>query len=366
MSGSDELTAEELAYLESGGRSELSIEPNPSPEPQNEDVTGEGGGHGGDAPVVTQGAGEPSEGQETASDDEDGGDSLPEGVTIRVGKDGRPRLVGPDGKFVKSVPHSALHKERERRKQTRAELEELKVKYARADERLAILNDAVLGKSQQNGQQQQQEQPKNPLDEPNINPDEDLLGAFRQMQRRTSFLQQQQSQFTQAQTARDAFSQVTQNYHADAQRVMQEKPDFRDAYTHLVETRMKELEFLGMTDPEQRKQTVIREEADIVISAMKSGKSPAEVIYNFAVARGFRPNAAPPANGAGAPSQKTPAQQKIEQVRNGQNAAQTLSNTGGASHEGLTMAGLANMSDDEFARVVDTMSKSQLEQFLGR
>lgn len=369
IGGSDELTAEELAYLESGGKTELNIQPEPPSEPQNEPESGEGGGQGGDATVPAEGAGEPPTGQESPADDGDEGDD----EVVIVGKDGKPR--GKDGKFVS---HAALHKERERHKLTKAERDDLKVKLARGEERLAILNEAFNGSLGKPGEGQQQvpgqpgqpgQQQQNPLAEPDIDPETDLFAAFKQMQRRTQYLQSQQSHFTQTQTARDTFAQITRTYHDDARRLMNEKPEFADAYRYLVESRERELEFMGWSDPVQRKQAISREESELVINAIKERKSPAEVIYNFAVARGFKAAPAPQPNGSGNPApppQKTLAQQKIEQVRAGQNAADTLSNAGGASHEGLTFAALANMSDDEFARAVDKMSKAELERFMGR
>lgn len=71
-------------------------------------------------------------------------------------------------------------------------------------------------------------------------------------------------------------------YQQDAIRVLQEEPDFKDAYFHLVEARHKELEALGIADKAQRNAMIAQEEKGLVAQALKAKKSPAQIIYQLA------------------------------------------------------------------------------------
>lgn len=344
----DELSESELAYLNSGGKTDLGIgqqtdESAPSEAEQQPA-----------APQVTAPENAAPDANASLEDDEDEIDD-----EIIVGPDGK--LRAKNGKFVS---HRALHKEREKHKATKAEMQTLRDKLSRGEERLAILNEAFQGSQGQKPNVQQPQQPANPYDEATIDPQEDIFGAFKQMQRRAEFNFKQQNEVQQMQTARDTFQRVTQAYHADARQFMQKEPSFEAAYKHLVAGRHAELQSMGMTDDAQRNAYIAQEETQLVVQAMQSGKSPSQVIYEFAKARGFAPSqsSAP----APAPMQNASAAvQKIQQVRNGQQAAQSLSNVGGAAAKTLTMDTLANMSDDEFAAAVDGMSKAQIRQLMG-
>lgn len=355
----DELSAEELAYLQSGGKSELPVSPaEPAAQPQAEPQAPVHPTDGAPAPQAEDGAGEPPE---TTEDEEDA-------FEIRVGKDGKQRIVGKDGKFVS---HRALHSEREKRKGVQKELEAERLKFAKAEERMAILNEFINGGGQP--QVQQPQAAKSPMDEEPIDPAKDFIGSVEQMRRQQAWLADQHKTTQQATQQRDAFTQVTNAYHQDAAALMQAEPAFKDAYLHLVNMRHKELEFAGIADKRQRDVTIAQEEAALVVQALQQGKRPAVMVYELAKLRGFVPAAAPApaANGGAAPSApaangKTPAQQQVERLKAGQQVSQTLSGAGTSSHEGLTAASLAAMTDEEFSRTVDGMSKSQLARFMGQ
>jgi hypothetical protein len=332
----DELTAEELAYLNSGGQTEV-----PAPVQQDEPDTV---------------SADPN--TETPSNiEDDDGDALPNGIRIITDDQGRQRLVNAEGKYVRSVPHAALHKERERRKAVEAEFAKLRENYARADERMAILNEAMKPK--------EEPKPKTPLEEPDVDPNEDPLGAIAQLSRRNKFLIEQQSRATEetrAQSeARATFEGVQRTYREDAARVMAANPAFKDAYTFLMKMRDAEYQALGVTDPAQRAAAIARDEAQIVIDAVKSGRSPAETIFAIATARGFT---AP--NGQMKPTASaTAATAKLQQLRNGQAAAQTLSGTGSTPNDPLTAESLANMSQTDFDAMLEKMTPAQQRQLLG-
>lgn len=361
--GTDELSADELAYLESGGKSGIVPSEPSAPAPSQSDE--------GSAPPAA-GLPAPAPGPETASGDDgedDEGSALPDGVQIKVDKNGRPRLVDAQGKFVKSVPHKAFHSERERRKAAQKEAEDLKIRLARGEERLAILNEAFNSngdpKGQANGQAQQ---PANPLEEAPIDIEKDFVGWAKQQERQKKYLIDQLNTHRTTTEQRDNFRSLKEVYHADAKAMLQADPQFEDAYRHLVAGRHRELEFMGMKDEAERNRYIANEEAALVQQAIQQGQRPAVVIYEMAKARGFVPKTTPNPTvpGNGQPQQLSAAQQKIATVKNGQAAAQTLSQAGSGSSEGLTFASLAAMSDEEFARAIDGMSKAQVERFMGR
>lgn len=357
----DDLTDEELAYLNSGGKTDL---PSAPADPAASGDQGEGQQQ--PDPAASSAQQEGQEAEDLGDEDDDG-----EEVVI-VGKDGRPRAKS--GKFVS---HQALHKEREKHKATKAEMQSLRDKLARGEERLAILNEAFSSSGQQPGQQQAKpETPKNPYEEETIDAETDFMGWAKQMQRRAEYNFKAQTESQQMVAARDNFQRLTASYHDDARRFMAEEPQFADAYKHLVNARHIELKAMGMTDEAKRNAYIAQEETQLVIQAFQNGQRPSKVIYEFARARGFGGNGGAPAQPAaaapGAPASQSAqlpnaaaAAQKIQQVRNGQAAAQSLSNTAGGAAKTLTMDTLANMSDEEFAAAVDGMSKAQIRAILG-
>jgi len=351
MIGDDELTAAELAYFNSGGKDTSGLDLTP---PEGEEGTA--GTPSAEAPAPAPAPEPEAVTESSASDDDDDDD-----VTVIVGKDGKERLKGKDGKFVS---HQALHKEREKRKAVSAERDDLRVKLARGEERLAILNEAFNGQAAPTARAAAQD----PLTEEPIDPTADFMGAMSQVQRQQKALQDRVSQSQQTQSQRDTFATVKQVYHNDARAFMGKEPNFEPAYVHLVSGRRKELEAMGVSNPAERDRMIAQEESQLVTQALQNKMSPAQTIYQVAPARGFVPGPKPATNGANgaATGQRTAAQDKIAQVRAGQAAADTLSGAGGAGSEGLTFDRLASMGDDEFASAVDGMSKAQIERILGR
>jgi hypothetical protein len=122
---------------------------------------------------------------------------------------------------------------------------------------------------------------------------------------------------------------------------------------------------MGVADEGKRMQMIAQEETNLVVEALRNKQSPSQMLYQFALARGYQPKSANPSTNGLAPNGNAAAA-KIAQVKAGQAAADTLSNAGGHSSEGLTFSALASMNDDEFAVAFDRLSKAQQEKFLGR
>lgn len=274
---------------------------------------------------------------------------------IITGKDGKPR--GKDGKFV---PHQALHKERERRKATEAELMTVRERQARADERLAVLNEILSqGDSPAPGQRQAQ-QPAQKIDAAT-----DPLGALEQALEKIRNLE---SEITNSKTQtqeRESARAMQSAYQNDAVRYLQEKPEFRDAYQFLIRQRHAELEAMGVSDARERNEFIANEERGLVAQAFQSRRSPAQMLHNLAIARGF--SFTPPQQERElAQQQKIDPVKKIEAIANGQKTAgASLSGAGGTSGEGLTTAALADMSEEEFASVLSKLGKAGMRKLLG-
>lgn len=117
--------------------------------------------------------------------------------------------------------------------------------------------------------QQQVEQEQQYID-PTVNPIE-------AMQR----LQQETQQMREALQQQAMMAEVQRRYRDDAQRFMAGKQDFQAAYQHALNARSKQLQLAG-ANPQQAAEQVFREEMELAYSALQQGRSPAEVIYQYA------------------------------------------------------------------------------------
>jgi hypothetical protein len=334
---SDDFSPAEAAYFSSKGSdtSGLEAESGPAETPQAP-ASNEGNGA---PPASHSPTGGPPEGPLDGVDD---GEEV-----VIVGADGKPRAT--NGRFV---PHQALHKERERRKSVETELMTMREQRARADERLAVLNDLMSKSDAPPSQGGGAEQP--------IDPEQDPIGALKQSYAKIAALEARLTESTKTVEERESARAMQSAYVNDAQRFLSEKPEFRESYQYLISGRHRELEAMGMEDVGERNRFIANEERQIVASAFQSRKSPAQMLYALAVARGF--SHTPPAPEPAKPNHAA----KIEAIANGQRkAGVSLSAAGGSAGEGLTAAALADMSEEEFSAVAAKLGKSKLRQLMG-
>ncbi|WP_311274799.1 hypothetical protein [Methylobacterium sp. WCS2018Hpa-22] len=244
------------------------------------------------------------------------------------------------GKFVR---HGAFHQERERRKAVERERDEARLQYARMEERLKVLTEGARPAAAA----QAAPEPETPPD-----PNEDIFGYAKYLEKQIQDIRTGQTQMTEAQKAeREAQAQeaergqVLNSYRGDVQRVMAAQPEFAQAYEHLFQGRIAELKVYGMSEADAVK-AVRDDEFGLVQAAIAAGQSPAERILQLAKVRGFAPK---PAEAAAAPAE-SPAE-KAARISRGQAASKSLSVAGGAAAGELTLEMLANMSEAEFDRV---------------
>jgi hypothetical protein len=281
------LTPEEQAYFESRGETDLPAAKEPSPAPE--------------AAEVDQAA-------DATEDFLDAAD---------VGDEPRQTMV----------PHKALHAERERRKALEKELTEAREFRIRMEERArwAQEQDAVRTKAAE------------PPPEPVPDPDEDVFAATRYALRETEALKQRLEQETRASSEESARREMhirTQAHELEFRKV---NPDYDEAVVHLRTVRERELAAMGYVDPGQRAQIITREAWGLAQNALQQGKSPAQVAYEVAQARGYQPKVA-----------QTITEDDGERLDRAKSASRSLSSAGGAPSGPMTAERLEKMSQSEF------------------
>jgi hypothetical protein len=264
------------------------------------------------------------------------------------------------GRFIR---HGAFHRERKLRQAAEKQLAEYNERLAREaaerariDERLRIMTQAM--EAPQPGQPGQQETQV-------PNPDEDPFAYMRYLEGRIEQLSGGVQQVDQQFAAQQEYAQLKTAFVSDAQQYQTKQPDFLKAYTHLMQARDRELARLGRQDPQERARIVQQEEQMIVSECLRQGRSPSELIYELAKDRGYStPAPAAPAAPAAA-AQKPSAVAQVAAIKKGQESAKSLGSAAGGATQPLTADVLANMSEDEFERVVSKMSRSERAQYFG-
>lgn len=323
---SEALSPAEMAYFLSGG----------------EDTSGLDGGTQQELPL--DGAKDEAKGAAGADPDAETADA-------EIAADSQAR--DKNGRFV---PHEAMHRERERRKSVETENQALREKMARAEERLSVLNE-LMQPAANDKTAKGADKDADPFKEAPIDPDEDIFGAFKQMQRQNAaLLQRMMAGETRAQE-QGAASDMKSAYLADAQAFVAKEPAFRDAYVYLIGNMHAELEAMGIADKAAREAQIAQQEQAFVAQALAGKRSPSELIFTVAKARGFAPKAATGETNGG--------NGQLDGVRRGQNATMSLAKAGGKGAEGLTLEALAGMSEDEFIEAASSMSGARLRHVLG-
>jgi len=208
---------------------------------------------------------------------------------------------------------------------------ELETRHATLEGRMSILERLARGLPAT-------EEPQKPAV---IDPDADPLGAVKSTFQKVTELEQQLAQRTQQEQASQQERQFIETYQRGAQEYAKTQPEFFDAYSHLVNGRVAELQLIGHA-PEMVAQIVAAEEKMIINTALAQGKDPYQSIYDVAKLRGF-------SKAASVETPKADDATKIVAMQKAEKATKTLSNAPGAASSTPTLDALANMSEDEFA-----------------
>ncbi len=220
----------------------------------------------------------------------------------------------------KMVPHAALHEERTRRQGLEAENRRLSEERALFEGRL----QAILG------MQPAAQRPPEP-DE-----NSDPIATIGHLRRRLAAIEAGGAQLSAQARDQARMNQLTAAASADAREFRTKTPDYDQAYNFFLSNRDAELAFYGVP-PAERAQIIDSEQLQIAAGAFQRGISPAQVLYDVARHRGYRPTGG---GGAG---------EKIERIAAGQERGRTLSGTGGgAAGPDMTAERLLRMSNEEF------------------
>ncbi len=238
-------------------------------------------------------------------------------------------VVEDDGKGG-TVPQGALHAERERRKAAEGQLTEAKAALAR----IAEFRDRVKA------------------EQPPALPATDDPAALEHLTRRLGEVETRQTEQTQRQQI-DAADQAELNQLgavmvASENAYRAEKPDYDAAISHVIQARAQELTLYGLTMPEIQ-QAIAEEVTDIARSAVKQGRDPAELGYQIALSRGYRPEAA-----AQPVQQPGTAQATLEAIAAAKQASRSLGGGGGSSPQALNAETILQMDSAEFDALYST------------
>lgn len=374
-------SAAELDYLNSRGEKTEGLAPDPAP----------GGGTGG-------ASAEPAKVEDPAKSAADPAKAAAPAVAekkdpaVAGGDEDEEQVELPDnkGRFVR---HGAFHKERETRKKLQAELADrdkriadLSEKFARGDERLRLLSEALTPPAAQAADPvKTAEAALGPMP----NPEQDPLGAIAWQAKKIELIEGRVGGVAgevgkvQEQTA----AQVTESnlrtaYASDARAYIGKVPDFPEAYSYLLQLRDKQLEVIGYSDPNQRARILQQEERDLADGALKSKRSPSDQLYKLAESMGYKKAAptaaavvADPAVAAAVPAAATPAAaapaaqptatDELARLRAGKEASMSLSNGGGSPPPATSLESIAAMSDQDFQALL-RKNPNALNQALGK
>lgn len=285
--GGDEFTAEEQAFFETGGEAEI-----PAEQPQIEEAA---------EPVAEE--------QET-------------------GEEGQER--DEKGRFV---PHGAFHAERERRKEIEGRLNDVLQKQAVLEERWKSIQKPT-------DEAKADEDP-----EPDPNKDIFAHNAWlkRQFERERQANEEwrQGQQKTQEQQRQD--TQIATSWAQSVQKFQQEQPAFPQAAQYLVDMRSQQLAAFGYSEA-QINEAINTEVKNATAWAMQQGKSPAEVVFAYAQASGFKPQ-----EKTQEPAKTTDLPDQLKKVELAQRSARTIASGGGKTNaDPESPEAIASMSQAEF------------------
>lgn len=245
----------------------------------------------------------------------------------------------PDAEPDKSgtVPQGALHAEREKRKTFETQARQYKEQL----DAIATMRARIAA---------QQPEPAPQIGEDDASQVAYLRQRLEQMEGTQNTLVQQR-QAEQVDTAeRQHLSAALSSSEAEFRAAT---PDYDAAIDHVVNARAQELALYGL-NAVQVQQTLQQEVLDITRSAIEQGRAPAEVAYQLATLRGYRPET--PQNGSQPPvQQQSAAQRTVEAVAAARAGSRSLGQASGSGPvKDINAATIAGMSDDEFQALYST------------
>lgn len=276
--------------------------------------------------------------EETTQNDElDTGD-LPEGRETGAGQEPEGQGAGQEQqeggeKAARMVPHSALHEERQRRKEAEDRARRAEEDYRRNLETGNQRLQQLIALAQQRPQQAAEVQPPPSLDQ-------DPVGFVGHMERtfgqKLQAIEQRQAQIQTVEEQRQQLAQLSTVAQAHVQTFAQQNPDYFDALQHVRAMRAAQYRAIGLSE-EQMIAQIGQDELAFASAALQNRRNIAESLYEFAKASGYAPKAA----------ERKPSETLAAEAK-GVAAARSLGTGGGASKGAPSLEALAAMSDEEF------------------
>lgn len=249
-------------------------------------------------------------------------EKAPETPPENIGQETAPAEVKAEKEPEKFVPLAALQDVREENKRLKEDFRNL---------------SEAMNRFQQQLQQPQQEEYRDPLDiDPNAEPFE-LINN----------LKNEVMNWREAKRQENENNQVKGLYLNDIRAATAADPAFRDAYNHLVQSRVAELTANGM-NVHQANQAIMNEEMDLARNALMNGRRPTDVILAYSKARGFTPK--PKEEPKPAPAQQ------VQQQAAKEAAATSLSGGGKPPKADLSHSDMANLKGAAFDSAWEKMA----------
>lgn len=285
-----------------------------------------------------------------------------------------PELVAKDPKEApqppdKMVDKRALDEERSRRKKAEREAQELRerqaAELAKANTRFEMLAEAVKA-----------QQPP-PAPEPEIpafeaDPRGFLEGNFNRFGRGLeAVMKRLEAVETNSRGLSESAQRAQQEANALAEleswgqqqeaEFARETPDYKEAVTYLAQAREKELRALGIENPMEIRNAIAHDVRQLAVRAKQMGRQFGETLYRIAEAKGYRREATqdrpPTTNEMALTLRDQVPTSPAERLLRGQDMATTLGSTGGAPAGEPAAQAIANMTDEEFARLYNEVKK---------
>lgn len=271
----------------------------------------------------------------------------------------------------KTVPHAALHEERERRKSVETLLAEERKARQVGEERLNMLLQR-FAQPQPAPVAPQPVAPTSPLPDMEKDPLGFIIAKFNQQNTQltqqsevlNSVVQAIQQQGQQSQQQQQA-NTVMQHAMALERQFANTTPDYQQAVAYLADQRHRELEAAGYRDIGQRQQVISQEAQEIARGAIQRGENPAEVVYKLSKIRGFTAPAAAAANGGDQQAAPTEAERLAQVQRGQQQAGRSVGAMRGSGPPTWTVQSVIGMSDQEFAAFLDKATPEQMRSVMG-
>ena len=220
------------------------------------------------------------------------------------------------------VPQGALHAERQKRKEEQAARKALEDRLAKLEARLA-------------------EPKEQPVEEDVPDPVMDPAGFREFYKRERAREREEREQQEQARQAQDRQQQMAAYVQRAEQAFVAQTPDYQAAIQHLGQSRRQELTMQGYS-PEQVQQIIAQDIGAIAQNALRSGKNPAEIAYELAKHRGYRPAQTGDEDA-----------RRIAALATAQRQAGAVSGGGSPANGKLTVKQLADMSPEDMAKLSD-------------